>query len=157
MSLSKQTVQAMIDIVAADAECRKLLSGWHRFNPLSAMGWAGAARNDWLIIFSDTETVQKYYCIAVAEATVAAIHQRRKEVPDLKTVGQIHRSPDGWEHEATRVVLQDDSIWVVDWHKSLDPWNPFVSTREDWLQAKNEIAFRDWGSIRPNQLGRWGA
>jgi hypothetical protein len=144
MPLTKEQITKMCDLVAADADCRTLLT-CSASNPLSWVGLAGTAVTAWHM-YDDKEEADKHNCVGVANVTVKALNAGKAKVPWLKSVSDAHRSPGGWHHFATRVLLDDGSEWVLDWHKTLNPWNPWVSPRDEWGKGDDKaVAACCWG------------
>jgi hypothetical protein len=160
MSLSRAQAQAVIDIVAADPDCQKIIRspghpeggtatqvfGWVSggiiyWRVLERFGLAGWVRNALAEPFVDDHQWQKMICGGIVAVTVAAIDPKRGRVPGLKDVEGSQREPGGWAHFATLLKMKDGTEYIMDWHKTLVISNPWVSRHRDWKVATNEIPF----------------
>jgi hypothetical protein len=148
MALSKETASQIVQAVFSDAKCRRVITLMDGETNVGAMKLlsithqAGWVKDGWLLLKGlDKEEHDQLNCIGVALATVEAINKKKSSIPDLAAVSTIHRSPGGWHAEATWIRMSDDSQYVFDWHSTLDCLNPLISTKAEWLEAKNAIDF----------------
>ena len=159
MSISRSQIQAVIDIVAADADCQRIIRspGHPEGTGMKMFGWATGGIVYWRVlehfglsgwirnaiagaVLSDDQ-YQKMICGGIVAVTVAAIDPKKASVPGLKDVQGSAREPGGWAHFATLLLMKDGTEYVLDWHKTLVISNPWVSKHRDWKVATNEIPF----------------
>jgi hypothetical protein len=48
----------------------------------------------------------------------------------------------GYAHKATGVGMRDGTEYVFDWWKTLNPRNPLVSSRVEWLVAGKSVEYK---------------
>lgn len=164
MSLSPAQGQAVINIVAADPKCQKIINnpgypqtpgmeffGWIsggiiQWRILEKFGLAGWVRNALAgaVLKESDHRYQDLLCGGIVAVTVAALDPKRGSVPGLKDVEGSSREPGGWAHFATLLKMKDGTEYIFDWHKTLVISNPWVSRHRDWKVATNEIPFKSF-------------
>jgi hypothetical protein len=168
MPLTRDQVQAAVDIVSADPDCRRIIGlpmeyetadGWPTGIPrnvvlmdqaMEQLGMKGWMRNVFIegphaVGAMDTADYEKMLCGGVAAATVAALRSRKGSIPHLKDVELTdNRCVRGWWHIATLLRMDDGAEYVLDWHKTLNVRNPWVSRYADWWAGQNEVQFREF-------------
>ena len=158
MALSKEIAGKIIEVIAADAECRKSIQPNPALDLISPMTGlleltrlAGSVRNIPLVLKNilqnkkpeDDAEMTKLLCIGIVAATVkpliAAV--RRKGLPGVHTAGAISRVHWGVDHTATWIRMEDDSEYVFDWHATLKITDPAISKAPDWMRAQNAVNY----------------
>lgn len=182
MPLTREQVKIAIEIVAADSMCNRVIQpdpgpdGGLGLVPnfrqavLETFGLSGWTRNAQAYVLNgaglmDQGTYEQLMCGGIAAVTVAALRPRRIRIPHLQAVEQTDpRSAGGWAHIATLLRMDDNAEYVLDWHKTLNVYNPWVSRYADWWEARNEVpfvgffGFEDSVSLTPAQrmlVGKW--
>ena len=164
MALSQETAKKIIDVVAADADCRNSIESSGSVNAtinpvpdllfnqyLRFKGLAGSVRNIPLVMHGivsgkspedDPETTAKL-CIGIVAVTVKAIIAaiRQGKLPEVKSSSAISRVSWKIHHSATWVRMTDDSEYVFDWHATLLILDPRLSKAENWVKAQGAINF----------------
>jgi hypothetical protein len=155
MALSKETAGKIIEVVAADANCRKAIQ------PISELGYlgnpgtalllefthlAGSVRNLAMMAqgkYRGDAVFEERICSGIAVVTVNAIFAAVKQgkLPGVQTAGPTHRVHRTIEHEATAIDMVDGSIYVFDWHATLKIRDPVISKLEDWRKAENAVNY----------------
>ena len=109
------------------------------------LGWTGSMRNWGYVLSGQDPTDDKIaskVCTGIAEQTAKAIEAAIKsgKAKDIESVGTIDRKKGalGVYHTATEVTLKDGRKFVLDFHATLNPRNPEVSTREEWLKGNRQ-------------------
>jgi hypothetical protein len=143
MYLTRAKAEEITQVVAADPHCIQLmLKGFWGGGVLSEMGWAGGARNASLMLTgadpSDPEVAQ-FVCTGIANATASVIRKaiQSGQLQGVSDVGTVDREPGpsvSIYHTATLVELPGGKA-VFDWHATLQPANPKISSLTDWKIA----------------------
>ena len=154
MALSKETASRIIDVVAADAKCRKAIQPRPELdflNPgtgllLEFSHLAGSARNLAMILqgkYIGDPDFDERICSGIAVVTQNAIFAgiRAGKIFGVRTTGNAHRVHRTIHHEATSVDMTDGSIYIFDWHATLKVHDPVISRYEDWLNAQNGVNY----------------
>ena len=154
MALSKETAGKIIEIVATDTECRRIIepnASLPSFNPGTALflrfsHLAGSVRNAGMMMqgkYVGDKDFDEKICLGIALVTFRAILNGIKQgkLPELHTAGSTHRVHWGTHHEATWIRMKDDSEYVFDWHATLNLRDPVISKIEDWEKAQNGINY----------------
>lgn len=154
MALSRETAGKIIEIVAADINCQRVI----QTNPSSSFlnpgtdlflrfsHLAGSVRNAAMMLqgkYTGDKEFDEKICIGIAlvtfKAILVAIKQNR--LPEVYTANSTHRVHLGTHHEATWIRMKDDSEYVFDWHATLKLRDPVISKIEDWQKAQNGINY----------------
>ncbi len=158
MALSKETARQIIEVVAADAECRKAIQPnpiLDLLNPASGLleftHLAGSVRNIPLVLKNilqnkkpeDDAEMTKLLCIGIVVATVKPLVTaiRQKRLPGVFTASAVSRVHWGVDHTATWIRMEDKSEYAFDWHATLKVSDPAISKAEDWMKAKNAVNY----------------
>lgn len=148
--LTPRMMQAIVDIVAADAECRRRISSVIGKILPDALTFSGDVRDlvlgtkVWLTpgaSINDPENAM-FFCSGIADAAVKAINNGRRWNPysqilsRVLTVERIDRMPQrprvkDW-HSGVLVKTVDGGEYVFDWWKTQDIRNPFVQQAFDF-------------------------
>lgn len=154
MALSKETAGKIIEIVAADANCRKAIQPMPELdflNPGTALllefsHLAGSVRN--LAMMAQGKYVgdpvfDERICSGIAVVTQNAIYAaiKRGKLPEVRTAGATHRVHRTIHHQATSIDMIDDSIYVFDWHATLKIQDPVISRLDDWRMGQNAVNY----------------
>jgi hypothetical protein len=150
MALSLEVAKRIVDVVAADINCKKIIEPLSVSpNPLTDIvleqtQTAGAVRNipwvaAWINNNISKDEMDKHTCLGVTQVTVEAILKAR--IPGVRSCSGSHRVHWGTDHEATRIRTDDDGEYVFDWHATLKLRNPTISKAEDWVAATNAVHF----------------
>ena len=159
MALSKETARKIIEVVAADKECREAIQPHPNLDLLVTVPsllmeftqTAGSVRNIPLVLKNilqnkkpeDDEEMTKLLCIGIVVATVkplvAAVRQGK--LPGVHTANAISRVHWGVHHTATWIRMKDDSEYAFDWHATLKVSDPAISKAEDWVKAQNAVNY----------------
>lgn len=153
MALSKDTAGRIIEVVAADMNCRKAIEPYPNLgfvNPLTGL-WlefthtAGSVRNIPLVLKSivtnkkpeDDPEMTRKLCLGISFATTKPLYTAIKQgkLPGVHTVSTIHRVHWGVDHDATWIRMEDGSKYVFDWHATLKIRDPAISRETDWENA----------------------
>lgn len=159
MALSKDTASKIIQVIAADVECRKAIQPNPTLDLLFTVPallfeftqTAGSVRNIPLVLKSilqnkkpeDDAEMTKLLCIGIVAATVKPLISavRQGKLPGVHTAGGIPRVHWGVHHAATWIRMEDDSEYVFDWHATLKVYDPAISKATDWVEARNAINY----------------
>jgi len=154
MALSRETAGKIVEVVAADANCRKAIQPKPELdflNPGTALllefsHLAGSVRN--LAMMAQGKYVgdpvfDERICSGIAVVTQNAIYAAIKQgkLPDVRTAGATHRVHRTVHHQATSIDMIDGSIYVFDWHATLKIQDPVISKLDDWRNAENAINY----------------
>ena len=78
---------------------------------------------------------EKKSCTGISRKAAELINNaiKKGKLPGVKEAGEITRDPP-WRphHVAVQVEFEDGTTVVLDWHASLDPNNPQVSSVTEW-------------------------
>lgn len=154
MALTKSQATAIVDVVAADP-ISILRIEKSSADPLTArmvpesLGISGAMRNwGFVAIGADSSdpAVAMFVCTGIAEATSTAIEQAKAakpgSLPGVKSAGQVSRVGTlGTDHTATLITMDDGSEYVFDWHATLNPRNPMISKKSDWMRSSGGTTY----------------
>jgi hypothetical protein len=157
MALTKDTASRIIDVVAADANCRKAiqpnpqLDFLEFLNPAPGMlleysHLAGSVRNLAMMFqgkYIGDPTFDERICVGITYVTFKAIFSAigQGKLPGVRVAGNAHRVHRGTHHEATSIDMVDGSTYIFDWHATLKVLDPAISRFDDWLEARNAINF----------------
>lgn len=143
MHLTRAKAEEITLVVASDAKCIQLvLRGFWGGGLLSEMGWAGGARNASFMVTGADPTepeVAQYLCTGIAETTAAVL---RRAIESGRLQGVLNADVASREpgpsvsiyHTATLVELPGGKA-VFDWHATLQPDNPKISSLTNWKVA----------------------
>ncbi len=143
MYLTRAKAEEINQVVASDAHCVGLIiKGFWGGGVLSELGWAGGARNMGMFFTgadpSEPEIAQ-YACTGIAEATAIVLHKaiasgRLQGVLVADSVSRVPGPSVTAYHTATLVELPGGKA-VFDWHATLQPDNPKISSLTNWKVA----------------------
>jgi hypothetical protein len=159
MALSRDTAGKIIAIVAADADtCRRIgkpVSSEDLLHDptmvsifkkrLEELGAAGGFRNATLMFLMSTDELNEINCAGIAAASVkplvAAIAAGK--LPEVKKAGANYRETGVFKvgHYATWISMSDGSEYMFDWHATLNPNNPAISTPALWSTGASGINY----------------
>jgi hypothetical protein len=128
----------VIDIVAQDPESLRRVDSWLKALP-GALGVSGSIRNLGYIFTGQDPSepaIAAKACTGIADATSSAIARGidAGRIPGVARATTIDRQGTlGTFHTATLVTLKDGREFVFDWHATLDPRNPQVMPKSQWL------------------------
>jgi hypothetical protein len=114
---------------------------------LESLHLAGAARNLAMVLLlkgpGDREFNDKI-CTGIALTTKAAIvaNMVKGKLPKVRGSYLAERVVNGYAHKATGVGMRDGTEYVFDWWKTLNPRNPLVSSRVEWLVAGKSVKYK---------------
>lgn len=152
MALSRQTAKKIIDVVAADHTCQRII----RIEPdknfllplfpsiLRFTNLAGSFRNASMMLqlkYTGDKEFDEKICIGIRIITVAAIIKALGRLPEIHTAGQVHRVNWGNHHEATWIKMKDNTEYVFDWHATLTIHDPLISRVENWVKGDIAVHF----------------
>jgi hypothetical protein len=111
-------------------------------------GKSGSFRNAsmWLRgIDNEHPIVEALVCKGIARATVEALNlaNRNPDMQEFFTFTEIDRVL-AVNHTATRAFTKDGGFYVLDWHATLNPENPMLSLKDDWLKGEGSVLFKDF-------------
>ncbi len=149
--LTRAGAHRMCELVSKDVGCQALLTApWPPI--LQSWGVAGSVVNALGTVGTwvggmDQDDLQLRSCIGISNATSAALSPETVEgstasngyLPEVQLAITCTRFPkdflgNTWEHHACRIIMVDGSDYVMDWWKTLDPWNPYIYATDDWRQ-----------------------
>jgi hypothetical protein len=159
MALTKQVAQKIVDAVADDSECWRVIEPPASRDPkvramtrvLEYTETAGSFRNVLLMAMGKEPgdpTFDRLICQGVQVVTQKAILKwmRANRLPEVRSCAGAHRITGIFRvhHQATWVRMRDDAEYVFDWHATLRVRNPVISKLPDWLVARNGLLFEQF-------------
>ena len=156
MALSRETVAAIIEVVAADNLCRSVINkaGMPRLVQAVApwLAMAGAYRNAQMQMYewysdvppassedSGSPYMMERICVGIAnavqEAATRALFTKKLNIPiDYSQHIARVRNDTFFGHYANKVVSSDGGEYVLDWWMTLEIRNPMVWRYSEWRQ-----------------------
>lgn len=160
MPLSRGLALAIVDVIAADPECkRRIDSGLSAIMP-SSLGWTGSVRNygfafkeTYKAIFSGGYSAQPtteqddLVCYGIRDATIEALEKALKKVKGDSTLSAISEvsyviRDDPIVHTATLITVTKRWKYVFDWHATLETRNPLIYPSEKaFMENRDSVVF----------------
>lgn len=155
MALSKSQATAIVEVVAAHPPsiARIQKDPWRDSALTHALpdswGATGASRN-WRLVLTGRDptdpAIAATVCTGIADSTMEALTKalngRPGALPGVKSINVLSRNGTlGTDHTATLIVMADGTEYVFDWHATLNPRNPMISKKRDWLDSRGGITY----------------
>jgi hypothetical protein len=141
-TLDPKVSKAIIASVMRDEESFKRIDSWLATALPDGLGITGSLRNWGYVLTAQDPTsdrIANKVCTGIAEATWKAIERGMKDgtMPEVARADTIDRKRMGVYHTATLVTLKDGREFVFDWHATLNPANPAIMPKADWLKGSS--------------------
>jgi hypothetical protein len=117
-------------------------------NTLERLRWSGGARNLFLNqiagLDEKDETFIRVSCTGIAQRTQAVVFvgAMKGDLPKVRSASIVSRTVNGFAHNATGVSMKDGCDYVFDWWPTLNPSNPIISRRVEWMVAHGGVEYR---------------
>ena len=155
MAITREQAQAIINVVAADTNCVKIINSgnplvrWQLFG-IPTPGLHGQLRNMSNIMGDIKDAIQTLniipgqsvefstqteneMCIGIQNAVVTAFLNSKSKLPFVNKVGN-HRNKASEGHYQPIFTLSDGSQYIFDWWMTLRVYNPIIWHPKDWEQ-----------------------
>ena len=160
MPLSRGLALAIVNVIAADPECkRRISSGLASVMP-SGLGWTGSVRNygfalkeTYKAIFSGGYSAQPtaeqddLVCYGIRDATIEALEKALKKAKGDDTLAAISAvsyvvRDEPIVHTATLITVAKQWKYVFDWHATLETRNPMIYPSEKaFMENRDRVVF----------------
>lgn len=170
--INVSNAKAIVEVVAADQNCRRVIqSGLDKIIP-DKLGAAGGIRNvgywarslvkdatDALDITHAADVWEDLDCNTIAKATVNALNKALQggssKLRSVKRVTSIVRDTkhgNSYEHTATLVAISNETPVVFDWHANLSINNPMIYPDVmSFHLGKNSVTFDELRAMGDKQ------